>query len=185
VRAIALGSSIFLGGDFFAIGQPYQFQEYLASVDYSSGSLMSWNGDIAGSVSALAVSGGMVYVAGDFGQVSNLPRRGLAALSTPVVGVDSGSESTSRSRLSATPNPFRGELNVTFMIPQRQRIELAVYDLAGRLVKRLHDGALASGEQHFTWDGRNDEARTVGAGVYFLHVRGDQFDMSTKVLHLR
>jgi hypothetical protein len=38
------------------------------------------------------------------------------------------------------------------------------------LVRKLHDGALAAGEQIFEWDGRDGRDRPQSSGVYFYRI---------------
>jgi flagellar hook assembly protein FlgD len=42
-----------------------------------------------------------------------------------------------------------------------------VYDVAGRLVRTLVDEERPAGAQVVEWDGRDDEGRSVGNGIYF------------------
>ncbi|MGH2570624.1 MAG: FlgD immunoglobulin-like domain containing protein, partial [bacterium] len=51
-------------------------------------------------------------------------------------------------------------------------LAIGVYDLAGRLVRRLHDGPVGSGTTPFAWDGRDSEGRRVAAGMYFVRATG-------------
>jgi hypothetical protein len=68
------------------------------------------------------------------------------------------------------PNPFRERTTLTFDIPE-ERItglpaRLAVYDVRGRLVRRLEDAPHFPGRFEVPWDGRDDAGRPVPAGVY-------------------
>jgi flagellar hook assembly protein FlgD len=45
-------------------------------------------------------------------------------------------------------------------------VNVGVYDVTGRNVRVLQDGALTPGVHHCTWDGRDSEGRAVSAGVY-------------------
>jgi hypothetical protein len=66
------------------------------------------------------------------------------------------------------PNPFNPVTNIFFSIPEKGEVELYVYDISGRVVKRLVDGVpMEPGRHKATWDGRNDAGRAVSSGVYF------------------
>jgi hypothetical protein len=47
--------------------------------------------------------------------------------------------------LSVSPNPFRGEAAVSLTLLEPGEVEVALYDVLGREVALLHDGALSAG----------------------------------------
>jgi flagellar hook assembly protein FlgD len=47
---------------------------------------------------------------------------------------------------------------------------LAIIDASGRLLRRLHNGALAGGLSIWEWDGRNEDGRRVASGVYYARM---------------
>jgi hypothetical protein len=67
------------------------------------------------------------------------------------------------------PNPFNPSTSITFTLPEDARVELAVYDVLGRLVRVLSDGELAAGEHTVRFD-----AGTLSSGVYLLRMRTPQ-----------
>lgn len=50
-------------------------------------------------------------------------------------------------------------------------VAVAIYDAAGRKVKDLAVGDLPAGVRDVLWDGRADDGRLVGAGVYYCTAR--------------
>ncbi len=68
------------------------------------------------------------------------------------------------------PNPFNPQLTVAFELDNTAAVDLGVYDVAGRLVRTLHQGTLTAGPQRFTWNGRDDAGRTMGSGVYLVRI---------------
>jgi len=66
------------------------------------------------------------------------------------------------------PNPFSDETSVRFLIPQPGQVNLDVFDVAGRLVTRLVNGALPAGTHEARWDGRDASGSRVASGVYLL-----------------
>ena len=75
-------------------GQPRQD---LADLDRQSGLASSWNvpvvdDDYQGNPTALAVSGGRIFVGGSFDRVGGLPRSSLALITSPDVIFASGFE---------------------------------------------------------------------------------------------
>lgn len=69
------------------------------------------------------------------------------------------------------PNPFNPATTVGFVVPASGRVELAIYDLAGRRVKTLVDARLTASEYERTWDGTDEVGRRLPSGVYFLKLK--------------
>ncbi len=68
------------------------------------------------------------------------------------------------------PNPFRASTQLTFAIPQAEHVQLAVYDVAGRLVRVLADEEMAGGRHGLSWDGTDADQQPVPNGVYFYRL---------------
>jgi len=86
--------------------------------------------------------------------------------------IASGAEAPAvTSRVRLWPNPTRGAATASIDLNGSEQVELAVYDTAGRLVRRLLDGSLASGRQELRWDGRDATGGDVPAGIYFYQLR--------------
>jgi len=76
------------------------------------------------------------------------------------------------------PNPFNPSTTINYAIPSAYRadgkpieggidVALCVYDLRGRLVKRLSSGVHKYGARYSTqWNGRDSFGRSVSSGVY-------------------
>jgi hypothetical protein len=48
---------------------------------------------------------------------------------------------------------------------------LDLFDVRGRVIRRLADGAALQGEAGLEWDGRSDDGVRVASGVYFARLR--------------
>lgn len=65
---------------------------------------------------------------------------------------------------SITPNPFSSYLSITYSIPEQTRVELAVFDLSGRLVKELISDQLPAGTHTMTWS----PSESIPHGCYLI-----------------
>lgn len=72
--------------------------------------------------------------------------------------------------LEAFPNPFNPRLQLRLAIDRPRDVEVGVYDLAGRLVARVHRGPLAAGVHTLAWDGARGDGRPAGAGAYVIRL---------------
>lgn len=68
------------------------------------------------------------------------------------------------------PNPFSDASTLSFSIPESGPVRVDLFDVSGRIVRTLFDGAMARGPHALVWDGRNAAGRDVGAGVYFYRL---------------
>ncbi|HYW68267.1 MAG TPA: C1 family peptidase, partial [bacterium] len=81
----------------------------------------------------------------------------VTALTCDPTGVEDGEEAPAEPMLlGASPNPFYGETAIRFEAPARASAELAIYDAAGREVRRFTSSAGEGGVRSVTWDGRDD-----------------------------
>jgi FG-GAP repeat/FlgD Ig-like domain/FG-GAP-like repeat len=86
---------------------------------------------------------------------------------------------------SPEPNPSRGETQLTFALPRRSTIDLAIYDLAGRRVATLAQGEAEAGTHVATWDGSGSRERRVEDGVYFAELVVEGRRLSKKIVLVR
>lgn len=82
------------------------------------------------------------------------------------VGVPGVSDVVAASLRQNFPNPFNPQTRIEFALDRAMSVELAVYDLAGRLVTSLVREHLPAGQHAVTWDGRTDRGSAVASGQY-------------------
>lgn len=73
--------------------------------------------------------------------------------------------------LAAWPNPFNPRLELAWSLPAAGRLDLAVYDLRGRLVREVLRGATVPERGHAIWDGTDRGGHAVPSGVYLVRAR--------------
>jgi hypothetical protein len=86
------------------------------------------------------------------------------------------------------PNPFNPQTTIAFDIPEgkgKVAVRLSVYDLRGRLVRRLIEGELSPGRHTLVWDGRNDDGTAAGSGAYLYTLKAGDFTSRRKLTLLR
>jgi endonuclease/exonuclease/phosphatase family metal-dependent hydrolase len=71
------------------------------------------------------------------------------------------------------PNPLQGlSATVRFDLARRTEIRLDVFDLNGRRVATLAEGAFVPGRYAFQWNGRGARGDALGSGLYFVRLSG-------------
>jgi hypothetical protein len=87
--------------------------------------------------------------------------------------------------LTSWPNPMPGSSVVAFSLAESMETDLSVYDVTGKLVRRLASQRLPMGQHRFTWDGRNTSGEPVAAGVYFHRLTTPNRQITSKVVVAR
>jgi len=72
-------------------------------------------------------------------------------------------------RLAApSPNPFNSSTRIDFVLARGARATIQVFDVEGRLVGNLADGAFTAGAHSVAWNGTTASGERAAAGIYFI-----------------
>lgn len=100
------------------------------------------------------------------------PQRDGQAIQVSIIGVEEEEVPAAFTVLPPRPNPFNPITTVRlYVAPGDTRLDVAVFDVRGRMVRQLHRGDSQPGWREFTWDGRDDAGRGQASGVYFVRAR--------------
>jgi len=68
-----------------------------------------------------------------------------------------------------------------------QRVQIGIYDVAGRLVRELVNDTKAPGQYQTVWNGQDMGGSSVAHGVYFIRafIGGVRVDSASRILYLR
>jgi hypothetical protein len=72
--------------------------------------------------------------------------------------------------LSSVPDPFNPTTEIRYYLPQDMNIALYVYDIRGRVIRRLFSGMQSAGYGSAVWDGLYDDGMRAPSGIYFARV---------------
>jgi FlgD Ig-like domain len=87
-----------------------------------------------------------------------------------VAGVEPGGPGIALGRVK--PNPFRAGTDIDLTLRTAGKVDLAVYDPQGRLVRSLARGtSFDAGPHSIAWDGRRADGAACAPGLYFVQVR--------------
>jgi hypothetical protein len=82
------------------------------------------------------------------------------------------------------PNPFSPETRIAFDLPKAGPVELVIYSVNGRLIRRLVRDTRPAGRHTASWDGRDDAGEKVGSGIYFYQLTAPGVDESRRMILL-
>lgn len=81
------------------------------------------------------------------------------------------------------PNPASTTARMTFALSASASVRLELYDLTGRLVRRLLDGVvLAAGPHSVIWDGRTEAGDLARSSLYLARLRAHGADVATRIV---
>jgi hypothetical protein len=83
------------------------------------------------------------------------------------------------------PNPFNPGTTIRYYLPQRGRVELNIYDVAGRMVVRLDEGIKERDFYSVGWNGLDARGVDVTSGVYFYRLKAGEETITKKMILLR
>jgi flagellar hook assembly protein FlgD len=74
---------------------------------------------------------------------------------------------------------------ISFRLDTASKVDLRVYDVAGRLVRALMVDWLQAGLYSVKWDGLDNDHRQVAAGIYFCRLQTAESDLTQRIVLLR
>lgn len=78
------------------------------------------------------------------------------------------------------PNPFNSSTRIPFILADRSEVTLTVWDIRGRLVRKIRPGKLEAGRHHISFSGAG-----LPSGVYYYRLTTNQFSATEKMLLLK
>jgi hypothetical protein len=105
-------------------------------------------------------------------------------MSVPLGNSDVVAESKKFS-LNNYPNPFNPTTTISFSLASDENISLDIYNLKGQKVKSFINGFMSKGSHTVVWDGKDNNGKQVGSGIYFSRVKGEKTTSTHKMLLMK
>jgi hypothetical protein len=83
------------------------------------------------------------------------------------------------------PNPFNPSTTLRYSMSKGELVNIAVYDMSGRLVKGLLNGYQNAGYNSIQWNATNNQGQSVSAGMYICIIKIGSYNTSKKMLLLK
>ncbi len=85
--------------------------------------------------------------------------------------------------LGANPNPFGTSTRISFAVAAgSENVRLDIVDVTGRKVRTLASSRIDPGVHQLVWDGKGENGRALGSGIYFARLRAGKDEFTSKVL---
>ena len=82
--------------------------------------------------------------------------------------------------LNNYPNPFNASTTIKYELPHQSRVTIDIYNILGRKVETLYNGAQAAGLHSLIWNA--DEKST---GIYFYKLTAGEYKHTQKMMLLK
>jgi flagellar hook assembly protein FlgD len=82
------------------------------------------------------------------------------------------------------PNPFSGSTRIDFALAGADKVDVSIYDMAGRRIANLYQGSLDAGPHAVSWNGRTSSGIAAAPGIYQYVVKTSTGRQSRSMLLL-
>lgn len=121
--------------------------------------IVAWDDDRNGNMSSYAQN---IRLDGALGPVN-------------VTGIDNDPLVSVNLTFACYPNPFQpdrhGRMSFIYQLDHPGFVDIGIYDISGREVKRIESGHQGVGPQTVHWNGLDENSRVVSSGVYFYRIK--------------
>ena len=83
------------------------------------------------------------------------------------------------------PNPFNPATTISYDLPNDDMVSITIYDMMGREVRTLVSASQTAGRKSIRWEGTNNAARQVAAGIYLCVIQTPQYFKTNKIIMLK
>ncbi len=102
------------------------------------------------------------------------------------VDVDDYLDTPSATRLMGNyPNPFNPETTINFALEQAGMVSLEVFNVKGQKVATVVDGFMEAGSHSIVWNGKTDQNRDAGSGVFFYRMKSGDYSSTKKMILMK
>ncbi len=164
------------------------------SLGQSEGLLFDQAGNLYGIKDNGVVPGFLIAIDQANGSGSNIGLTGFrriqgaaARLNRTVVGIaDDAAEIPTEFALAQNyPNPFNPETEIRYALPQAERVTIEIFNVLGQKVRTLLSAQQNAGYYNVRWNGRDNNGRLAGSGLYIYRISAGSFVAARKMILLR
>ena len=83
------------------------------------------------------------------------------------------------------PNPFNPSTNISYLISNREHVNIVIFDVNGSKVIELFNDYKSAGTYSIDWNGTNEKGIEVSGGVYFYSIQSGDFRQTKKMVLLK
>lgn len=80
------------------------------------------------------------------------------------------------------PNPFNSETSISYQVPKAAPVKIEIFNLLGQHLKTLVNENKSPGIFKLTWDGKDEQGRFVGSGIFICRMQAREFAAVKKIV---
>jgi len=88
-------------------------------------------------------------------------------------------------QLDNYPNPFNPITTINYQLMNDSFVDIAIYDVRGKLIKNLLSKRQKSGSHLIQWNAENNSGRQVSSGVYIYTINYDAISIAKKMMFIK
>ena len=81
-----------------------------------------------------------------------------------------------------SPNPAHSEITLSFSLPEKMQLDVAIYDLRGKKVHTLVQSSLMPGKYAYSWEGKMENGELISPGWYVAVLQSGERGHAIKFL---
>ncbi|HOE91103.1 MAG TPA: C25 family cysteine peptidase [Candidatus Cloacimonadota bacterium] len=83
------------------------------------------------------------------------------------------------------PNPFNPSTSIAFSLKEKSPVSISIYNVKGQLVKSLLNSEMTAGRHSVSWNGKDNQQKSVSSGVYFYRMESKDYSGVRKMLLMK
>lgn len=83
------------------------------------------------------------------------------------------------------PNPFNPSTTISYELSKNVHVELVIYNVLGKEVRKLVETSQAAGHHEIAWDSKDDAGFSVASGVYLYRIKAGEFEITRKLMLMK
>ncbi|HEX9971451.1 MAG TPA: T9SS type A sorting domain-containing protein, partial [bacterium] len=80
------------------------------------------------------------------------------------------------------PNPFNAETLISYQVPKASHVKIEIYNLLGQCLRILVNEEKTPGDYQTIWNGKDENGRSVGSGIFVYRMQAGQFSAIRKMV---
>ncbi len=92
---------------------------------------------------------------------------------------------TETALLGNYPNPFRASTSIAYNLKDDGNVTIEIYNVKGQLVKTLFQGKAKAGSYKLTWNGDDQNGKSVSPGIYFYKLKSGSYTSTNKMILMK
>ncbi|MCL2065035.1 MAG: T9SS type A sorting domain-containing protein [Candidatus Cloacimonetes bacterium] len=83
------------------------------------------------------------------------------------------------------PNPFNPETTISFSVAVESNVSVDIYNIRGQKVRTLVNSNFSAGNHSVVWNGKDENGRKVGSGIYFYQMQTNDYVTTRKMVLMK